>query len=227
LDFKGFEVAGRSVYCDETGGDYFDFIPGVGGDARKLGVAIGDVSGHGIPSALLMATVRSSLRQRASHSGNAAQIVADVNRQLVQDVERSGEFVTLFFLVLDTAGKELAWVRAGHDPAIVYDPGADSFEEIGGPGMAIGVDANTIYREQRRTGLSKGQLILLGTDGVWEASNLQYEMFGKGRVYDAIRLNHHRNANDILDAILAAQDSFLGAAPKEDDTTLVMIKMQT
>ncbi|MGE5259073.1 MAG: PP2C family protein-serine/threonine phosphatase, partial [Hyphomicrobiales bacterium] len=222
---EGFEVAGRSVYCDETGGDYFDFIPGVGGDAQKLGVAIGDVSGHGIPSALLMATVRSSLRQRASHAGSAAQIIADVNRQLAQDVARSGEFVTLFFLVIDTARKEFAWVRAGHDPALVYDPRADSFEEIGGPGMALGVDENFNFSEQSRTGLSAGQVILLGTDGVWEASNVRGEMFGKGRVYDAIRLNHHRSAAEILDAILRAQESFQSGAPQKDDATLVAIRI--
>jgi sigma-B regulation protein RsbU (phosphoserine phosphatase) len=225
VKFEGFEVAGRSVYCDETGGDYFDFIPGVGGEAQKLGVAIGDVSGHGISSALLMATVRSSLRQRASHAGSAAQIIADVNRQLAQDVARSGEFVTLFFLVIDTARKEFAWVRAGHDPALVYDPRADSFEEIGGPGMALGVDENFNFSEQSRTGVSAGQVILLGTDGVWEASNVRGEMFGKGRVYDAIRLNHHRSAAEILDAILRAQESFQRGAPKKDDATLVAIRI--
>jgi len=226
LQFAGFDVAGKSVYCDETGGDYFDFIPMVGGDGQKLGVAIGDVSGHGVPSALLMATVRSSLRQRASHPGSAAQIISDVNRQLVQDVEQSGEFVTLFFLVIDTARNELAWVRAGHDPAIVYDPGTDAFEEIGGSGMALGVDKNYAYRDQARTGLAKGQVILLGTDGVWEASNPRGEMFGKERVYDVVRTNHQRSANEVLDAILLAQDSFLGGARKEDDATLVMVKIQ-
>jgi sigma-B regulation protein RsbU (phosphoserine phosphatase) len=227
LKFEGFEVAGRSVYCDETGGDYFDFIPMVGGDRHKLGVAIGDVSGHGISSALLMATVRSSLRQRASHPGAAAQIISDVNRQLAQDVERSGEFVTLFFLVMDTAGEEIAWVRAGHEPAIVYDPGADSFEEIGGPGMALGVDESCVYSEHVRTGLPKGRVILLGTDGVWEASNQRGEMFGKARVYDTIRRHHHRSASEILEAVLDAQASFQGGARKVDDATLVMIKIHS
>ena len=92
--------------------------------------------------------------------------------------------------------------------------------------MALGVDENYIYTEQGRTGLSKGHVILVGTDGVWEASNLRGEMFGKERVHDAIRINHHRSANEILDAILSAQDSFLGGAKKEDDATLVMVKIQ-
>jgi sigma-B regulation protein RsbU (phosphoserine phosphatase) len=224
--FEGYDVAGKSVYCDETGGDYYDFIPLAGPEGQKLGVAIGDVSGHGVSSALLMATVRSALRQRASHPGNTAQIIADVNRQLVQDIEHSGEFVTLFFLMIDRARKELAWVRAGHDPGMVYDPGIDSFEEIGGTGMALGVRANCIYSAQSKAGVSKGTIILLGTDGVWEASNPRGEMFGKKRVRDVIRRNHHRSAKDIIDTILSAQDSFLGEAKREDDATLVLVKTQ-
>lgn len=223
--FEGFDVAGKSEYCDETGGDYFDFIPGVGGEGYKLGVVIGDVSGHGISSALLMATVRSALRQRAFHPGSAAQIISDVNHQLVQDIEHSGEFVTLFFLVFDTASKELAWVRAGHDAAIVYDPDSDTFEEIGGSGMALGVDEKHLYSEQRRTQPSKGRVILLGTDGVWEASDLQGNRFGKKPVYAAVRKHHHRNASEILDAIFCAQAAFQGGTKKEDDATLVVIKI--
>jgi sigma-B regulation protein RsbU (phosphoserine phosphatase) len=83
LKVNGFDIAGKSVYCDETGGDYYDFITIDDAAEQKIGVAIGDVSGHGIPSALLMATVRSSLRQRASLPGSTAKIISDVNRQLV------------------------------------------------------------------------------------------------------------------------------------------------
>ena len=97
LKVNGIDIVGKSVYCDETGGDYYDFISIEDNDKQKIGVAIGDVSGHGIPSALLMATVRSSLRQRASLPGSTAKIMSDVNRQLVKDVEDSGQFMTMFF----------------------------------------------------------------------------------------------------------------------------------
>jgi sigma-B regulation protein RsbU (phosphoserine phosphatase) len=220
----GFDVAGKSVYCDETGGDYFDFIPAVGGLDRKFGVVIGDVSGHGIPSALLMATVRSALRQRAFHPGSAAQIISDVNRQLVQDTEPSCDFVTLFFLIIDTAGKELTWVQAGHDPAIFYDPASDSFEELGGSGMPLGLDERYIYEEQKGAMLSRGRVILLGTDGVWEAPDLKGNRFGKEAVYETVRRHHQRSANEILDRILSAQIAFQGGAKREDDATLVIIK---
>jgi sigma-B regulation protein RsbU (phosphoserine phosphatase) len=226
LKFEGFDIGGKSVYCDETGGDYFDFIPKTSGEGKKLGVVIGDVSGHGISAALLMATVRSSLRQRAFHPGSAAQIISDVNRQLVQDIEHSGEFVTLFFLVIDMARKELVWVRAGHDPGIVYDPDSDSFTEIGGSGLALGVDEKFIYSEQRSTHFSKGIVILLGTDGVWEASDPQGNRFGKEAVHDVVRTNHQKSASEIIDAVLDAQAAFQQEFKKEDDATLVIIKIQ-
>ena len=226
LKIEGLDVAGKILYCDETGGDYYDFIAAVGGDSQKFGAAVGDVSGHGISSALLMATVRSSLRQRASHPGSSAQIICDVNRQLAKDVEHSGEFITMFLLVIDTAKKELEWVRAGHDPGLMYDPATDAFREMGGLGMALGVDENWIYRENRTSGISKGHVILLGTDGVWEAANPKGKMFGKEPIYATIRKHHHGSANEILEAILCSLDKFQGGVKKEDDVTLVVIKMQ-
>ena len=171
LRMDGFDIAGRSIYCDETGGDYYDFFTIDETKNKKIGVAIGDVSGHGIPSALLMATVRSSLRQRLSLPGSTAQIVSDVNYQLVRDVEDSGQFMTLFYLTVDPANQSLQWVRAGHDPGIFYDPATDTFEDLKGNGIALGVDADWQYEMNEKMGLVKGQIIVLTTDGVWEAHN--------------------------------------------------------
>ena len=98
---RGIDVAAKIIYCEETGGDYYDFIEFDASNQQKLGVVLGDVSDHGIPSALLMATVRSSIRQRAFMPGSIAQIVSDVNRQLAHDVVDSGQFMTLFFLLID------------------------------------------------------------------------------------------------------------------------------
>jgi sigma-B regulation protein RsbU (phosphoserine phosphatase) len=226
LKVNGFDIAGKSVYCDETGGDYYDFI--YIGDAaeQKIGVAIGDVSGHGISSALLMATVRSSLRQRASLPGSTAKIISDVNRQLVKDVEDSGQFMTMFFLALDTSTRQLQWVRAGHDPGIVYDPGSDSFKELSGSGIALGVDAEWVYEDNKKTDFSNGQIIFLSTDGIWEARNKKGEMLGKEPILNAIRQNASSDATQIIDAIFDILDKFIGAVKIEDDITSVIIKMQ-
>jgi sigma-B regulation protein RsbU (phosphoserine phosphatase) len=225
LKVNGFDIAGKSIYCDETGGDYYDFISIGEADKQKIGVAIGDVSGHGIPSALLMTTVRSSLRQRASLPGSTAKIISDVNRQLVNDVEDSGQFMTMFFLVLNTESKQLEWVRAGHDPGIVYDPGSDLFSELGGPGIALGVYGGWIYEDNKKTDLSKGQIIFLSTDGVWEVRNKNGEMLGKEPILNLIRQYSSSDATQIIDAIFDTLDKFKGGMKIEDDITSVVIKM--
>jgi sigma-B regulation protein RsbU (phosphoserine phosphatase) len=226
LKVNGFDIAGKSVYCDETGGDYYDFIIIDDAAEQKIGVAIGDVSGHGISSALLMATVRSSLRQRASLPGSTGKIISDVNRQLAQDVEDSGQFMTMFFLALDTATRQLEWVRAGHDPAIIYDPGSDSFSELGGSGIALGVDVGWIYEDNKKTDFSKGQIIFLSTDGIWEARNKKGEMLGKEPILNTIRQNSSSDAAQIIDAIFDTLDKFIGEVKIEDDITSVIVKMQ-
>jgi sigma-B regulation protein RsbU (phosphoserine phosphatase) len=226
LKINGFDIAGKSVYCDETGGDYYDFISIRDNHKQKIGVAIGDVSGHGIPSALLMATIRASLRQRASLPGSIAKIITDVNRQLVQDVEDSGQFMTMFFLALNTESKLLEWVRAGHDPAMLYNPGSDSFSELGGSGIALGVDPKWIYEDNKKTDFSYGQIIFLSTDGIWEARNKKGEMLGKEPIINAIRKNASSDASQIIDAIFDTLDKFIGGVKIEDDMTSVIIKMQ-
>jgi len=220
------DIAGRSIYCDETGGDYYDFIISDAGESGQLAIAIGDVSGHGISSALLMATVRSSLRQRLSQPGSAGGIISDVNRHLAQDVEDSGQFMTLFYLMIDPTKKHLQWVRAGHDPAIFYDPGTDAFEELGGSGVALGVMEDSIFKAYTKTALCKGQIIFLSTDGIWESRNQKREMFGKKSIYDIIRKNSSLSANEILNAMLESLKHFQQGAKIEDDITLVVIKIK-
>jgi serine phosphatase RsbU (regulator of sigma subunit) len=222
---KGLDIASSSVYCDETGGDYYDFLGGDEPNAGKISVVVGDVSGHGVSSALLMATARAFLRQRSALPGSVSRIVSDVNRQLARDVEESGGFMTLFYLTIDTANRKLNWVRAGHDPAIFYDPATDTFQELRGVGMALGVKADARFEENWKNNLKNNQIILLGTDGIWEARNLQGEMFGKEPIYRTIRQNHTLSAKEILTGIFNTLNRFLEDRALEDDVTLVVIKV--
>ena len=223
--FPGLDIAGKSIYCDETGGDYFDFFDNVGADAKKYGVVIGDVSEHGIPSALLMASARAFLRQRLALSGSIADVVSDVNRQLTRDVEDTGRFITLFYLQIDRVNHSLSWVRAGHEPAVLYDPSTDRFEELAGKGIALGIEDNWQYVEKKRADLAAGQIILLSTDGIWEARNLQDKMFGKQAIYAVIRKNSHLGAAQIQAAILAELKQFQQGVEPADDITLVILKI--
>jgi sigma-B regulation protein RsbU (phosphoserine phosphatase) len=225
-EFEGLDIAGQSIYCDETGGDYFDFLTSNEPGQKKFRIVIGDVSEHGIPSALLMATARAFLRQRSTLSGNIADVVSDVNRQLTRDVEETGRFITLFYLQIDMINRSLQWVRAGHDPAILYDPTSDSFEELSGEGIALGVKDSWQYEEKKRANLTKGQIILLSTDGIWEARNPQGQMFGKQSIYSIIRENSDAAAGKIQDAILTALVHFQQGVEAADDITLVIIKIK-
>ncbi len=225
LTNEALQIAGRSVYCDETGGDYFDFFAVARDDSRQMAFALGDVSGHGIASALLMATVRSALRQRAALPGDPARIVQDVNAQLVADVQESGQFMTLFFFLYAPDNRMLQWVRAGHDPALLYDPTGDRFETLRGEGIALGLDGNYAYRTNRRVDIKPGQILVVGTDGVWESRNATEEMFGKERVRDLVRRHAGREARHIREVILAAVKSFMGDRRAEDDITLMVVKL--
>ena len=111
----GFDIAGASIYCDETGGDYYDFIETNRDGQPGLTAVVGDVSGHGVSSALLMATARALIMLRASMPGEAASIISDVNRHLSLDTAKTGNFMTFFYSELTELGTEVRWVRAGHD----------------------------------------------------------------------------------------------------------------
>jgi sigma-B regulation protein RsbU (phosphoserine phosphatase) len=124
---QGFDISGSSVYCDETGGDYYDFI---NIDQERLAVVVGDVSGHGVSSALLMATARALIMLRASMPGQAAEIINDVNKQLSLDSIQTGDFMTFFYCELNWTERKVCWVRAGHDPALLYDSNTGEFDEL-------------------------------------------------------------------------------------------------
>ena len=194
IDFSGLDIAGKSLYCDDTGGDYYDFLqfPELG--ENRIGVAVGDVADHGISAALLMTTTRALLRSRIIRPGTLSQIVGDVNRLLGVDTALSGNFMTLFVMVIDCKNKWIQWVRAGHDAAEVYDPVSDSFRELGGSGLALGVDDSWSYQEYQEAGCTGNEIILIGTDGIWETENPLGERFGKERLRQIIR-QHSRSSS--------------------------------
>lgn len=221
---RGLDVAGRNISCDEIGGDYFDFLWRSGRPEGPFSVVVGDITGHGVDAALLMTTARAFLRMRAAQPGGIADIVTEMNRHLTHDVLETGRFMTLFYLSMDPPGGRLEWVRAGHDPAILYDPARDRFEDLMGQGVALGLDERFVYKGYARTPLAKGQIIAIGTDGIWESFNSRDEMFGKERFKAVIRGHAHLGAEEILDAVYTALARFTQGRRSEDDVTLVIIK---
>lgn len=223
---NGLDIAGRNVSCDEIGGDYYDFI--WQRDSRKgpFNVVVGDISGHGVDSALLMTTARGFLRMRASQPGTISEIISAMNRHLARDVLESGRFMTLFYLSIDPEHRCIDWVRAGHDPALLYDPGLDEFSELKGDGVALGVMGEVTYSEHHRDGLANGQIIAIGTDGIWEAFNVEGKMFGKDRLREVIRTHAAGSAAEILGAVYEELGRFTLGRKTEDDITLVVVKVE-
>lgn len=221
---KGLDIAGKTISCDEIGGDYYDFISRQKSGSGPFNVVVGDISGHGVDSALLMTTARAFLRMRASQPGTISEIISSMNHHLVKDVLETSRFMTLFYLSLNPEQKSIEWVRAGHDPALLYDPLQDSFEELKGSGIALGVADDITYHVNRRTDLANDQIIAVGTDGIWESFNPEGEMFGKDRFKKIIRENAHQSASNILEMVYEELRQFTAGRKSEDDITLVIIK---
>ena len=222
---QGVIVDGISKYCDETGGDYFDIIR-FPEDNKKVGVVVGDVVGHGIGAALLMTTVRALLRCRIVQPGSLNEVINDVNSLLCKDTNRTGNFVTLFYLEINHRKDTLSWVRGGHEPAIVYSPQNHTFSELKGEGVALGVDPGWSFECNELPLPDEEQLILIGSDGVWEVENIDGEQFGKERTRQILAATCDLNPDHILQSIIEKIMEFKGENSQDDDITLSVIKIK-
>jgi sigma-B regulation protein RsbU (phosphoserine phosphatase) len=222
----GLDLAGRTDSCQEVGGDYFDFLYGSDFPSGILRVAVGDISGHGVDAALLMTTARAFTRTRAVQPAGPSVVVANINRDLSIDMGDSGSFMTLFYLEIDPARRTARWVRAGHEPALLYCPLRDQFEELIGAGLPLGVDKDAGFAEQTLSALHPGTLLALGTDGIWEARDPEGRFFGKARFRDILRREAGHSAQDMVTAVFDEVGRFCRGLPYQDDVTLVVIKVQ-
>jgi sigma-B regulation protein RsbU (phosphoserine phosphatase) len=182
------------------------------------------VVGHGVAAALLMATTRALLRSRAVLPGSLSEVISDVNRQLSWDNKDSGNFVTLFYTLLDAEKRSIRWVRAGHDPALLYDPASDTFRELKGKGIALGVDENAKFYEDQIVGYVDGQILFIGTDGIWEAENDKGQHFGKTNLLRLIRQCRNDSADKIVDKVVRATSKHGQTKPLQDDITMVVVR---
>jgi sigma-B regulation protein RsbU (phosphoserine phosphatase) len=222
---KGLDIAGRSDPCQEVGGDYFDFLYGPEYPAGTLRVVVGDISGHGVEAALLMTTARAFIRMRATQPADPAEVVALMNHDLALDMGDSGSFMTLFYMEINPQARTGRWVRAGHEPALLYCPVRDRFEELVGNGTPLGVTQDFRFTEQTLPALNPGTVLVLGTDGIWEARDPDGRFFGKARFRDIIRQQAAGSAQEMVRAVFDEIGRFCRGLPHDDDITLVVIKI--
>ena len=222
-DFAGADIAGTSIYCDETGGDYYDYfnLPD-----DRLGIVVADASGHGVGAAMHMTTVRAFLHYGLRDYQGPARLLNDVNQYVTRDSSETSRFMSLFFLELDPHARSLRWVRAGHEPAIVYDPSDGQFRKLSGTGVALGVIDDYAYQEYVLEGWEADTIIIIGTDGVHETRNDAGKMFGMNRLRDIISTNAREPADHIQNTVIDALRNFQSGTPQEDDITLVVVKLQ-
>lgn len=221
---KGLDIAGHSTYCDETGGDYYDFLDVTGTDEDTAVLVVGDVMGHGVAAALLMATARGILRSRCANAGSLADFLNHLNEMLVEDTQ--GErFMTMLMVTLSAKKDSLRWVSAGHGPPIIFDPATNSFPELDGGGLPLGLMTGQRYAEYWHSGIQKGSVVMATTDGLIETMNEQSEQFGKERLQQLLRENADKSAQEISDVIVDQIVQYRGSGSQDDDLTFVIAKV--
>jgi sigma-B regulation protein RsbU (phosphoserine phosphatase) len=220
---NGFEISGINVPARQVSGDYFDYIKV---DEERLGVAIADVSGKGVPASLIMAICRSVLRSQAAQNPSPADVLRKVNRQLYPDIKED-MFISMAYLILDHARNSVTLARAGHDAPLLYKRASQTVTPLKPPGMVVGIDSGNVF--DRITGdfpvpLERDDCLVLYTDGVTEALDTDGNEFGVERTIQSVRASAANGAQAIIARLIDDLRNFVGSQPQNDDITLISIR---
>ncbi len=222
--FPGYRIAGRSATANTVGGDNFDFVPMLVGGQERLGILVGDASGHGVGAALLMANTRAYLRALALTCEDVGTLLTLTNQRLVSDIV-SDHFVTLVFADLAPHGS-LTYSSAGHLPGYVLDRDGATRAVLSSTGIPLGINAGEAYPVSGPLSLEPGELVLLLTDGITEAVSSDETPFGVERALTIVRSHQQETPDHILDALFDALDHFCERVFR-DDRTAVLIKAES
>jgi len=214
-----FEIYGFSIPAKGVGGDYYDYIDF---GNNKVVLTMFDVSGKGVPAALIMVMIRSILRTVASLNEDTKDVVARLNNTIAGEIVED-RYATGFYLLFDAEKGIMSYTNAGHGPLILYRAATDDFEFLDTEGMPIGIMSGVEYG-QNYTVMENGDIAVLYTDGINEAMNENHEEFGMERFKEVIRAYRKESARDICNRVLEAVTQFSGTAPQHDDETLLVLK---
>jgi sigma-B regulation protein RsbU (phosphoserine phosphatase) len=217
----GFEIAGESRSAGATGGDYFDYVPMAQG---RLGVVVGDVTGHGVGPALLMAETRAYLRVLAKNREDPGEILTRANLVLAEDL--GGErYVTLLFVRIDPQTRMITYSNAGHPAGYILSRNGDVSALLKRTGIPLGLRSETRYASASLGPLSPGDIVILLTDGFEETVSPDDRMFGIERVLNVVRENRNSSAAKIVEAMFLAAKNFSQNESQADDLTILVIKV--
>ncbi len=218
---RHYDVGGASYPVGAIGGDYFDFLPFSDG---SFGIAIGDVSGHGIGPALLMSEVRALVRAFAQTQTDVSTILGQVNRLLVPDI--AGDyFITLLLAKLDPCGRSLVYASAGHQTGYLLDGNGSVKQALPSTSIPLGYQLNVDFPSSAPIPLQSGDLVILITDGIEEARSPEDVDFGLEQLLDVVRASRQATAQQIVANLYHAVSAFSQSRPQRDDITATVIKI--
>jgi sigma-B regulation protein RsbU (phosphoserine phosphatase) len=221
---QGYDIAGVCIPAEEVGGDYFDFVR-LGG--RKLGIALGDVSGKGVPAAIYMTLTKGILQSHAEETIQPKAVLSKVNSLMYRTIERNS-FVSMLYAVLDCEQRSFRFARAGQCPIIIAQDAGGEGKILSPPGMALGLEKGDVFDavlEEIELPLQDGEILVFYTDGFTEAMNAAEDEFGEQKLVDAIARHRHRPAAEVIREICVDVRAFAGSAPQHDDMTMVVVKV--
>ncbi len=214
----GYDIAGICIPAEKIGGDYYDYLELPNG---KLGIAVADVSGHGISSALVMSAFRSLLRTSPTGNGTPSQIAWTIN-ELLPEFTGENHFITMAYGILDIENNQITFTRCGHpSPRLLHADGSDETLHSNRPAFGIYRDVNYVDESKR---LSQGDILVIFTDGVLDVENYQGEAFGSSRLMEIISKNIGMSAKKLIQEVINETRVFGGYQPYQDDFTLVILK---
>jgi sigma-B regulation protein RsbU (phosphoserine phosphatase) len=225
---EGFDFFFRSLTAEEVGGDYYDWF---WVDPERLAIVVADVSGKGIPGALVMAMFRSTLKSRALGAVDTAGLLREVNNLLIPDMKQD-MFISATLAFLNVKNRTLAFSRAGHLPLMIFRATRNDWEELSPKGIALGLSnlSEQGFIQEKSVRLNKGDFVVFYTDGVDEAQNSKREFLGKKRFIDLLNRSigpmPNQKAQIILQKVLEGIDEFAHGEPQSDDITLGLLKVE-
>ncbi len=214
----GFDIAGKSIPAKEVGGDYYDFILI---DENKNGICLGDISGKGMPAAMLMANLQATLRGQALFSSSAGECLTRANKLLYRSTDLQ-KFATLFYGILDSSKSIFHFSNAGHNPPFLIDS-AKKVTRLTKGGTVLGFMEDYQFEEDSIK-LNAGDMVIIYSDGITEALNKNNEEFGEDRLFVALTENIKSTADTLIEKVFDAVKIFVKDVPQSDDITIVVIK---
>ncbi|NLD27883.1 MAG: SpoIIE family protein phosphatase [Myxococcales bacterium] len=218
---EGLDVAGRLITAERVGGDYYDCFTN---DPKKPSFVIADVSGHSVGAALIMAAFRSAMRAQRDWEFNSSELMQKINTILFEDLFQAEQFISATYLQYIKSRQLIEYTSAGHPPPIVWRNADAAFEEHGTGDPLLGIEPKAVFH-QRQVVVSKGDVIVLYTDGITEAVDKNGERFGHDRLKECLRDAVVGSAQQIVDVLVETVQAFIDPLPARDDITALVIKV--